>query len=62
MHPECKEKYEHDWVDLQKGECDTNYEIDCDYFFSEEISYMKPKPNPKRSDCDYSLISIRHSR
>ncbi|MCP4763148.1 MAG: hypothetical protein GY870_15340, partial [archaeon] len=45
-------------VKYRKNECGTNFEIDCDYFFSEKIDTMKPKPCPQRSDCDYSFLIL----
>lgn len=51
-------KFDSDKVTFAKNECGTNYVIDCDYFFSNEINYMKPKPNQKRSDCDYSFLIV----
>ena len=54
-------QFDSEKVEYTKNECGTNYEIDCDYFFSEEINYMKPKPNPKRSDCDYSFLIVSRS-
>lgn len=51
-------KFVSEKVIYRKNECGTNFEIDCDYFFSDEINYMKPKPNPQRSDCDYSFLII----
>lgn len=49
-------QFDSEKIKYTKNECGTNYEIDCDYFFSEEINTMKPKPNPKRTDCDYSFL------
>lgn len=45
-----------------KGSCGSNCEIDCDYFFSEEMGYMKPRPNPQRSDNDYSFLILSRNR
>ena len=54
-------QFDSEKVEYTKNECGTNYEIDSDYFFSEEINYMKPKPNPQRSDCDYSFLLLSGS-
>jgi hypothetical protein len=40
----------------KENEWGTNLEIDCNYFFDKEINYMKPLPNPSRSDLGYSFI------
>jgi hypothetical protein len=54
-------QFDSEKVEYNKNACGTNFEIDCDYFFNEEINYMKPKSSLQRSDCDYSFLILSRS-
>ena len=54
-------QFDSDNVKYTKNECGANLEIDCDYFFSDEINYMKPKPNPFQTDYGYKFLLLSRS-
>lgn len=54
-------KFDTNRVVYKKRESGVNFEIDCEYFFSNEINDMKPKPEIKRSDSDYSFLILSRS-
>jgi hypothetical protein len=54
-------KFNTNRVAYKKHELGVNFEIDCEYFFSNEINDIKPKLETKRSDSDYSFLILSRS-
>ena len=50
--------FDSDNVAYAENECGSNLRIDSNYFFSNEIAYMKPKPNPFQQDYGYKFLLI----
>ena len=48
-------------VEYKRDECGSNIEIDSEYFFSNEVGPMKPKPNEFQTDWGYKFIIISKS-
>jgi hypothetical protein len=45
-------------VEHKRDECGSNIEIDSEYFFSNEVGPMKPKPNKFQTDWGYKFIIV----
>jgi hypothetical protein len=47
-----------DKVEYRENEYGSNFEIDYDYFFSNEVGPLKPKPNQFQTDWGYKFIVV----
>jgi hypothetical protein len=54
-------QFDNGHIKYKRNECGSNFEIDCSYFFTDNIGPMKPKTNHYQTDSGYKLLLVGKS-